>query len=997
MSLPSTEEIAQAQAQAQITTKLPIPTESSDVSARVPEKQRTPVASNTFPSIKLGGLSSTSGKGLILKGVPEKPTLVAKPPGPPTPIKSPWAPLPPIDKVAPVNIDLPQPQPQQQARFGMRDPHGFEAMPPQPAKEIAADDFSRTWREGHTNTSRELYNSQSGRYEPVNDSRRGSSKYDGQSRQPALLQRPSSDQQIEPAGPSAAFQTHRASGQEPSGRRRASSNLSGNSGNFIRRISKGQDSHAPYDAPQGRRGSQVAVSDDHLSQAMSPRLLNTTTAQLPNQQGQLMNGQPADTAHGQMHTVTNSVLVEDDVEYQKKLMRERREQAIKRRLEQEAKDEADKKERIRLKLEAMGPAPESKKAKKDQSSALSAVPLQIQARNTSVPDKLSKNPTAPGDDVETKQPSTTAKYAESAVPTKADNEKSISIDAGSPELLSLTSNEGHSSMQHHWQAGATAASERPLIWAPAAPNGLAVRNVWGPPTSDKTLGNGTFTPELSGMQDLHTPHQSSSTDPGPIGPPGSQSRMNGQFTNRTRESHGQRPAPIGPPSRESPQEIQARQAVAAWGNAPAQLAREDMQARREQNQRDALRAASGSIEPTAITAYKDTWKKVSLAEDGSRTNVQAVLETAAPGTSGSREHWKHTHKHDAGEQLGTSIMTNRNVSATSSPQVRATSRFFPNGNNRDVRLEDAVDPFATMRPGSPCPPPPTMAGHPAYDGDALRPHVSLPKPIVVRLPPSQPLPKAPILAPIAPPRPISFAAAAATPVPQLQPLPPPQPTVSQDTRARSRNNGDWQDRINDLMGRKPSPPKPHALAVVSSSKRALELPITHASATVSLPTHFIGALSVKDTNYETKVMAEECFEEQEMGSLPSVRLPAKAPEAAWHLAGAAKPLHKKFHVHDTTTVEELRLYTQSYLNINLPGMSKVKRVVYSPKSDRQKARGGSSRHASASHGRGGRARDVSNHLPNTSTEQINPGRGRGRGGYGPNWSQRNSAPQLATT
>ncbi|KAK1918732.1 hypothetical protein P3342_010203 [Pyrenophora teres f. teres] len=102
-------------------------------------------------------------------------------------------------------------------------------MPPA-AKEIAPDDFNRSWRNDSGGRDgrdgRELFNSQSGRYEPVhNDVRRGSGRDSGFRQQPSLLQRPSQDG---PAEPSAAFQTSRATADGPTwGRRRNSSNVSG--------------------------------------------------------------------------------------------------------------------------------------------------------------------------------------------------------------------------------------------------------------------------------------------------------------------------------------------------------------------------------------------------------------------------------------------------------------------------------------------------------------------------------------------------------------------------------------------------------------------------------------------------------------------------------------------------------------------------------------------------------------------------------------------------
>ncbi|KAK0120644.1 hypothetical protein ONS96_010848, partial [Cadophora gregata f. sp. sojae] len=254
-------------------TKITLP-QADDTPAAVPEPTPAPILKETVaseavkpkspapsapasasPAIKPSVFGSGRA-GLVLKGASEKPTLVAKPPGPPTPVKSPWAPLPPVDKVAPVVSESLQ-QPPQQNRFSQRDPHGFNGILPPPAKEIAADDFSRSWREG-ANTSRELYNSQSGRYEPVNETRRGSLRNDARAHQPAVLQRPSQDGHPEP---SAAFQTHRAGQDGGYGRRRTSSNVSGGSGNIVRRMSRGHEMPPPHEILNIRRGSLAAVSD----------------------------------------------------------------------------------------------------------------------------------------------------------------------------------------------------------------------------------------------------------------------------------------------------------------------------------------------------------------------------------------------------------------------------------------------------------------------------------------------------------------------------------------------------------------------------------------------------------------------------------------------------------------------------------------------------------------------------------------------------------------
>jgi hypothetical protein len=315
-----------------------------------------------------------------------------------------------------------------------------------------------------------------------------------------------------------------------------------------------------------------------------------------------------------------------------------------------------------------------------------------------------------------------------------------------------------------------------------------------------------------------------------------------------------------------------------------------------------------------------------------------------------------------------------------------------------------------------------MAGHPAYDGDTAHPHVSLPRPPpIVKLPPPK------VLAPIGPPKPVSsFAAAVAAPVVPTTSQPNISLTYQQrqhDAASRYRNAdlgasrphgttgvADWQDRINHLIGRKSSPPKTHVLAVDSSSKNALELPTSQTSATVSLPTSTSGNLSDDDDQFETKPMAEECFEEQEMGSLPTIRVPNKAPEAAWQLAPAQnKPLPRKFAVIQVTSADPLTFQTQttnngSTIQIKMPGMHTEKYASIPHKMEpRQKSntrrqgqsRGGPPRHVSSGHSRGGKARDTSSGFPSpnqdaasvsSSTNSTSRAGTRGRGGFGSHWS-----------
>ncbi|KAJ4327691.1 hypothetical protein N0V84_001943 [Fusarium piperis] len=150
----------------------------------------------------------------------------------------------------------------------------------------------------------------------------------------------------------------------------------------------------------------------------------------------------------------------------------------------------------------------------------------------------------------------------------------------------------------------------------------------------------------------------------------------------------------------------------------------------------------------------------------------------------------------------------------------------------------------------------------------------------------------------------------------------------------------------------------------------------------------------------TKPMAEECFEEQEMGSLPQIRLPHKAPEAAWQPALAQnKPLPKKFTVH--SAVMEPYYFPADVvgggnaMKIQFPGMTEPK-IVTIPFSATRGGRGSHGRsgprHRGSGHERRGGKRDVSS---SRGEHPTSSGRG-GRGGYrsrgSDNWSRGSGTP-----
>ncbi|KAI9745594.1 MAG: hypothetical protein M1818_001128 [Claussenomyces sp. TS43310] len=1013
-------------------------------------KSRSPAPLNSSTSTsKISGMSSISGnKGLILKGASEKPTLIAKPPGPPTPVKSPWASLPPVDKVLPIAIELQQPQQVQQPRSAQ---HDFDAITPLPAKEIAADDFTRTWRDSNAHANRELFNSQSGRYEPVSDARRAS-RNDGLGRQPALLQRPIQGDQSGSAEPSAAFQTHRASGQDgSSSRRRASSNISGGSDNIPRRISKTRDPHPSHDMLNTRRGSLIAVSDSPSSPRNFSPSGHHQGQRVPSQQpltraSPVISQTSLTSTQGQVAQPSSPAIpIEDEMELQRKIMRESRELARKRRLEEEAREEAERKERIRLKLEAMGPAPDSKKSKKDTTKDDTTVSVKIQARDSATITASTPKPPVPEVAGEVQQyglmkvhPSEpVGSSAEPHIPEANSITPDLRVNGNVPNvahkepiLQRTILHQPHSQdSRQQWQ-DSSSVSERYSTWGASPSHPSQGRNVWGPPTNDKTLGNGTFNPELSRLPEIHGSPQVRPSGPGPIGPP-NPNRANGSYQGRGREQYGQRPAPIGTPHRQQgapPIDQQQRaHAKAAWSDLPEQIARDDAERAKEQDQRDKLRRNSqtDAVEPHG-PVFKETWRQVSLNEDGSRSKVKGhsqsmhggswkdfpsklardeATETARNDDEATTRRqtqangvmldasqpvykttWRQAHVKTDGSRSDVAELSksiNNGVSSSSvSPSVRG-SRFFP---TRDVRLEDST--ITSTRPNSSSPPPPTMIGHPAYDGDSLHPLVCFPRP-----PPVVKLPPAPILAPIGPPKPSSFAAAVAAPIVSTSSTPLPyasrSSTYKSDQQMTGRTSiGGWQDRINSLIGRKSSPPKNHALAVDSSSKSALDLLVTHSLATVSLPSYSVWSLSDDNGAFETKPMAEECFEEQEMGSLPPIRVPNKVPEAAWHLAAPQQRiLPKRFLVNDSTTVDAPLFYPPNHFTIQLPGMERS--VIITPprqKSNprRSQGRGGTPRHASSNHSRGFRGRDTSGGFVSgldqsgTASSTISSSRGAGR-------------------
>lgn len=962
---------------------------------RLPEKPRSPAppVSVGSPLPKPSGLAS--GKGLILKsGSQDKPTLVAKPPAPPAPVKSPWATLPPVAKASPGA------EPAQLAR-GFKD-HPLKGMTP-PPKEIAADDFSRSgWREG-AHGNRELYNP-SGRHELGSD-RRGSMRMEQHPRQhPSLLQRPQQSEYPEPSG---AFQTSRVSQEPPFGRRRGSSNVSSGSGSFARMNKPHEGSMQPPEHLNARRTSFAGSVDSPVS----PGNLSVSAHGPPRQSGWMPraspraafatphSGPPPEPVAGPPPPVQQPMA--DELEYQKKLMRERIELARKRRQEEEAREEAERRERIQKKLDALGPAPEKKSDKKESTPKHDEVsqPTQIQQREDNAPSSQTTEQTQ--DDK-----SVTSNKDES--PTKTSHH----IESGGPPARRVSHSQ-EAKPADLWGAASASRQERFSSWAGSAQP--VARNVWGSPNNDRGLGNGTFTTDLVRVPtDGSTPAQSGK-GPAPIGPPSS-SRQSSQ-------GRPQAPAPIG--SRVSRYAGAAPDLANKWVSSVSENDKKMSAARQsERTDRERQLAERGLTIEDVQPTIKETWRPVHAPGDGTRRAAgSSETQSHRPGTwrgAGEDAVRSPPNRAVAQDSVGAGganaaaptqddvppganagiIGVGGSNSAVLPQGGKGTSsqgrpsRFFP---MRDAQSENAP-PLDTNRSKSPTPPPPTMEGHPAYEGDVMRPHVSLPRPQpIVKLPPSMTSPQLPQARP-------QFAWANPPPFKDARaPLSPHRAPMN----AGEATQETWQNRINSLLNGSRSPPTQKSIVVDASSKSALDHVTQPDSATVSLPgsspalrSPRIQPAQSNQTALVSKPMAEECFEEQEMGSLPQIRLPHKAPEAAWQPAPAQpKGLPKRFWV-QPAIMEPYYFPAEvvgggNAMRIQFPGMTEP-RIVTVPFSATRGGRGShtrsSPRHRGSGHERRGGKRDTSSTRGEHGTSSGRGGRGSYRSRGADSWTRSTATP-----
>ncbi|KNG88389.1 hypothetical protein ANOM_003327 [Aspergillus nomiae NRRL 13137] len=813
--------------------------------------------------LRLGANAERQAKSASIssKGTNEKSPSLSTSPAPP-PAKSPWAPLPPVEKMSPV---IPPVQVQPQVHTSSREPLPIDRYSGVThPKEIAADDFNRSWKDSQSGT-RELYNSRSGRYEPVSETRKGSWRTEQSFRTPSVLQRPVPGEQAGPAEPSPAFQTHRSSGQDGIHwtRRRTSSNVSGGSGSFARRMSIGR-TDATQRSFEIRRGSQANGMVEPPLPGLVPQQETPLREPSPARRGPghswtqrgaagVQEGAPDGTSqpyvpHAVNQTATPQAPQEDPVVMQERIMKEKRMEARQRRIEQEEKEEAAKRERIRQKLEALGPPPEKPKAqRKDTLEGME------RAAEKSSPTANARR--APSPPREPKPDTTTT----NGLQQPGDSQTQT------PEKLSENKLDEQSTQ---WRGGLNASSSYPP-WAPNAKlvgTSPSIANPWKPLSSDKTLGNGIFEQSLPGFppgrdvplrnplvldqppvapgsQSFSTPSRSPQEST-PISPIASPKARHAPYESLNPIA---RPGPIGPPSSQHQWQHDNRVAgTVAWNNFHTVAAKREAEENDKlRNEMNATREGPSSLQVT----FNETWRQVRTGDQAGQRQVVGISRTAdanaaiPPNPLPGLDH-----------PVGPLPFTEANSRPLGSVPVRS-SRFFPQASEQYKKPPFAEGDFIR----SPSPPPPEeMSTHPVFTGNTSKPLVHLPAPRpIVKLPPK-------LIAPPQPPP--TFASMAAA---------PPRPPVSTATS--------WQEKINTLFGKKTVPERKTALAVTSASKEPLDV-LHIAAVSVSLPQH--GEQPIGDGEITAKQVeeTEEIFEDREVGSLPVVRVPTRAPPAAWQAA-----------------------------------------------------------------------------------------------------------------
>lgn len=808
-----------------------------------PIKETSP-SQSLLPTLAIPVKEEVRPKTLIT----EKPSLKPAEPLSTHPVRaSPWARIPPsatspttTTSTHPRNIDFPS-----RHDLGSESSAQHTSTSSSGMKEVSADIYDRSWRDrpvNHGPRERELFNSETGQLEPVREARSGGvrpNRNDVPMNKPSVLQRPTGPQHTQqsgPAEPSAAFQQSRSSMSfhrpEEYGRRRASSNVSGGSGSTggrrpsfsASRFSTDQPSTAddarfsidprrgsfgynnnPFDydglrggpGPTGPYSPQFQHSVPHPRE-VSPRMAVASPVpdrpgppftQPPTIQQMLPHlPQPPPPPPPPPHVVGPEY--EDPIAEQERVMKEGREFARKRRQEQAGKEEAEKRERLKIKLEALEKQAKEEAAKmkvieeKAEAEKKAAEEMRVVEEKAAAEKKAADEKAAAERRTEAEAATRTATEARQALERERPrqvpfSDRQVKLPPASFMRSQSPGNAAGTPTAPQWQgrrqSGTMQSQRSPTKNFAVLGNRESRDQPWKnvPPGQDRYTSWGN-TPGNNGQTQ-------NSTDGNPWGPIGEKPRFtgfngvgNGTFDNRysgfssrsgaPNSMHSQqnrddrRPGRSGPTSPGFPRGSRVNdsishedraQAVTRWNTVASTLQTDEAEERRKNREERVVKEAEDTAagikkEPVAHPKIVETWRKVVLQDGQGETDRKliAVSKTERGEAIARRNSLQSvggpsatagspTQPVAASSQPKSAHLTHRNSTPTG-PASRPASRFFPaaaaNLLAQHLGRSSRLLDEPVPKVNSPgSPPPPMSSEHPVHGDRNSR---------IVQLPPS---------------------------------------------------------------------------------------------------------------------------------------------------------------------------------------------------------------------------------------------------------------------
>lgn len=659
--------------------------------------------------------------------VTEKPSLKLAEPPSTHPIRaSPWAKIPPpstapsmvMNPVQLRNNDFHPPR----HEFGSESSTQRASSPSIGMKELPADVYDRSWRDRPVNygpRERELFNSETGQLEPVREARNGGARpnrNDVPMNKPSVLQRPSGPpqhtQQSGPAEPSAAFQQSRSSMSfhrpEEYGRRRASSNVSGGSGSTNgrrpsfstsrfnadqpptpddarfsidpRRGSFGYN-NSPFEneGPRGGHSSSGPYSPQFQHPIPHPREISPRMAVVSPVVGRPGPPFTRPPVIQQMPPPPPPAPVfdpnyEDPIAQQERVMKETRETARKRRHEEEAREEAAKQERLKIKLDELEKL--AKKKEEEESAKRKAMEEKAEAERKAAEEKRLAEEEAAAEKRAADEKAAAERRAEEEAAAKEAAEARQELERERPRPVPFSDRQVRQppSSLVRSQSPGNAAGVAAVSQAQNRRQSGPVQSQRSPTKNFAVLGNRESRDQpwksASAGPDRYTSwgntpgnnnQAQSSTDGNPWGPIGEKPRFsgfngvgNGTFDNRysgfsarsngQTSMHGQqnrddrrqgRPGPTspgfsrGPRPNDSISHEDRTQAVNRWNTVASTLQNDEAEERRKNREarlaKEAEDAAAGvKKEPVTHPKIVETWRKVELQDGQGETDRKLV-------------------------------------------------------------------------------------------------------------------------------------------------------------------------------------------------------------------------------------------------------------------------------------------------------------------------------------------------------------------------------------